>query len=263
MTYRDKYYENLNHPQILDYGTYLNCEQLLGCQTPLNELCNGDELQFQIVHQVEELWMKLIIYSLVDVLEYLQAENTLRVLTLFKRVHGIQRMMIQQLDLLETMSPREYQEIRLQLGNGSGQESPGFQTLLRMPKDLWHEFNLQYLSRRGLSVADVYDGQYSHDESYAVAEALVEFDELMQKFRANHLYLIQRSIGLGSSSLKGRPVELLANGCKHQFFPELWAVRSAMTDAWGQKHGRVREKITPTTSTNPSRPQGSGQCPMS
>ncbi|GAC33749.1 tryptophan 2,3-dioxygenase [Paraglaciecola polaris LMG 21857] len=229
---------------MLDYGTYLNCQQLLSAQKPLTELCNGDELQFQIVHQVEELWMKLMIYTLVDVLEYMQQENTLRVVSLMKRVTFIQRMMSQQLDLLETMSPKEYQQIRLQLGNGSGQESPGFRTLLKMPEDMWQVFEAHYLVGRGKSIEQIYDSQYSHDDSYILAECLAEFDEQLQKFRNLHMFLIQRSIGLEAKSLKGRAVTILENGAKHRFFAQLWDIRSAMTNTWGQAYGEIRDSIS-------------------
>lgn len=240
---REDYYARIENPEMLDYGVYLNCDRLLTCQKPLDDLCNADELQFQIVHQVEELWMKLMSFTLVDVIEYLKAGETHRVVTLMGRVHRLQRMMIQQLDVLETMSPKEYQEIRLQLGNGSGQESPGFRTLLKMPPDLWKAFVAQYLAPTGRTVADVYDEGYTHDDAYVIAEALIEFDELFQKFRWHHLFLIHRSIGLGSKSLKGRPVDLLQSGAKHRFFPELWDIRGAMTDSWGGEYGVVRKPI--------------------
>ena len=115
----------MNGEGTLDYELYLNTKALLSCQKDFHEFCNHDELQFQIVHQVEELWMKLIGYTLLDVDDYLQQENTNRVLTLMHRVRIALRLMTEQLSLLETMSPKEYQEIRVQLGNGSGQESPG------------------------------------------------------------------------------------------------------------------------------------------
>ena len=187
--------------------------------------------------------MKLMAYTLVDVIGYLEQGNTNRVVTLMGRVHRLMRLMTAQLDVLETMSPREYQEIRLQLGNGSGQESPGFQTLLRMPRDLWEAYKSTYLGARGLTVADIYDAKYDHGDSYVVAEALIEYDELFQKFRAMHLYLIHRSIGLGSRSLKGRPVEMLESGTRRRFFPDLWDVRCDMTDAWGASYGVVRDAI--------------------
>lgn len=240
---REDYYARIEQPELRDYGIYLKVDKLLDCQKPLASLVNADELQFQIVHQVEELWMKLMAYTLVDVIDYLEKADTLRIVTLMGRVHRLMRMMTQQLDLLETMSPKEYQEIRLQLGNGSGQESPGFKFLLRIPPDLWKAFKASYLDGRGLTVDDIYDAKYDHGESYAVAEALVEFDELFQKFRAHHVYLIHRSIGLGSKSLKGRPVDLLQAGARHRFFPELWDIRCDMTDRWGAEYGVVRETL--------------------
>ncbi|MDT0681619.1 tryptophan 2,3-dioxygenase family protein [Roseicyclus sp. F158] len=240
---RERYHRMIEEPQMLDYGVYLNVDQLLTAQKPLAEMCNPDELQFQIVHQVEELWMKLMAYTLVDVMDYLREGNTNRVVTLMGRVHRLIRLMTNQLEVLETMSPREYQEIRLQLGNGSGQESPGFQTLLRMPSDLWEAYKATYLDGKGLTVAEVYDSKYDHGDSYVVGEALIEYDELFQKFRSDHIQLIHRSIGLGSRSLKGRPVELLENGARHRFFPELWDVRCDMTDSWGTSYGVVRDAI--------------------
>lgn len=242
--FRDKYINELNNPQMLDYGVYLQCDKLLSCQKPLNELSTHDELQFQLVHQVEELWMKQIIFTLIDVMEKLAAGSSIPVLSQMKRVHMIQRLMIQQLDLLETMSPKEYQQIRLQLGNGSGQESPGFNTLMKMPVDIWHLFEKHYLLDREQTVQDIYDTQFRHCDAYAVAEALIEFDELMQKFRANHMFLIRRSIGISANSLKGRPVEILQKGARHQFFPELWEVRGIMSDSWGQEYGKVRDSIS-------------------
>src|SRR6516164_1071303 len=84
----------------LDYELYLNTKTLLSCQSKFADFCNKDELQFQIVHQIEELWMKLIAYTLLDIDEYLQQQNTNRVLTLFRRVHIAQKLMSEQLELL-------------------------------------------------------------------------------------------------------------------------------------------------------------------
>ena len=240
---REQFYEIMGGEGTLDYELYLNTKTLLACQTKFEELCNADELQFQVVHQVEELWMKLIAYTLLDIDDYLQQENTNRLLTLFRRVHTLQRLMIQQIALLEIMSPKEYQEIRLRLGNGSGQESPGFRTLLKMYQPIWSSFEQFYLIKRGLNIEKIYDSQYDHGDAYVVAEALAEFDELFQKFRFEHMQLIHRTIGFGSKSLKGRPVEILEDGMRHKFFPELWEIRNEMTDKWGVEYGVKRDPI--------------------
>lgn len=240
---RAYFYSIMNGEGTLDYEIYLNTKALLSCQKDFKDFCNGDELQFQVVHQVEEMWMKLIGYSLLDIDDYLQQQNTQRVITLFRRVHLALRLMTEQLALLETMSPKEYQEIRLHLGNGSGQESPGFRCLLKMHPHIWQSFKSCYLDKSGLTLEQIYNSQYSHSNAYVVAEALAEFDELFQRFRFVHLQLIERSIGLGSQSLKGRPVELLKEGLRTRFFPELWEIRHQMTDAWGAEYGRVRDSI--------------------
>lgn len=240
---REQFYALMGGEGTLDYELYLNTPKLLSCQSKFEDFCNRDELQFQVVHQIEELWMKLIAYTLLDIDEYLQQENTNRVLTLFRRVHIAQKLMIEQLALLETMSPKEYQEIRKRLGNGSGQESPGFRVLLKMYQPLWNSFQMHYLDKHGLTVEKIYDSEYSHGDAYVVAEALAEFDELFQRFRAVHMQLIMRTIGLGAKSLKGRSVDLLNEGLRVRFFPELWEIRSQMTDHWGGEHGVVRDPI--------------------
>jgi len=240
---REHFYSLIGGAGDLYYELYLNTKALLSCQKEFASFCNADELQFQIVHQVEELWMKLIAYTLLDIDDYLQKENTNRVVTLFRRVHLTVRLMTEQLGLLETMSPKEYQEIRLQLGHGSGQESPGFRVLLKMHAPIWESFKKHYLDQHGLTIEKIYNSEYSHSDAYVVAESLAEYDELFQKFRYHHLQLIHRSIGLGAKSLKGRAVELLEDGLRVQFFRELWDIRNRMTDEWGAQYGVVRDAI--------------------
>jgi tryptophan 2,3-dioxygenase len=240
---REQFYSMMSGEGTLDYELYLNTKALLSCQSKFDELCNADELQFQVVHQVEELWMKLIAYTLLDIDEYLQQENTNRVITLFRRVHLVQKMMIQQIALLETMSPKEYQAIRTRLGNGSGQESPGFRVLLKMFQPLWNSFKSSYLEKHQLTVEKIYDSEYSHSDAYVVAEALAEFDALFQKFRYEHMQLIHRTIGFGAKSLKGRAVEILEEGMRQKFFPELWEIRGHMTDKWGAQYGVKRDPL--------------------
>lgn len=240
---RDFFYSIMNGEGTLDYELYLKTKALLSCQKDFKDFCNADELQFQIVHQVEEMWMKLIGYTLLDIDDYIEKENTNRIITLFRRVHIALRLMIEQLGLLETMSPKEYQEIRLRLGNGSGQESPGFRTLLRMHTPLWQSFKTHYIDKHNLTIEKIYNSEYTHSGAYVVAEAFAEFDELFQRFRAVHMQLIMRTIGLGAKSLKGRSVDLLNEGLRVRFFPELWEVRSQMTDHWGGEYGVVRDSI--------------------
>jgi len=187
--------------------------------------------------------MKLLAYSLLDIDEYMQAEDTNRIITLFKRVYRIQEEMIHLFSLLDTMSPKEYQEIRLKLAGGSGLGSPGFNTLREMGSHLWKSFTSRYLDNHDLTVEKIYDDAYTYSDAYMVAEALADYDELIQMFRYRHLQPIQRSIGMGSKSLRGRPVQFLEEGLAHRFFPALWEIRNKMTDQWASKHGEVRDPL--------------------
>jgi tryptophan 2,3-dioxygenase len=240
---RNYIYATMHGEGNTDYEIYLNTKALLSCQSDFDELCNGDELQFQIVHQIQELLMKLIAYTLMDIDDYMQAEDTNRIISLFKRAYRLQEEMIHLFSLLDTMSPKEYQEIRLKLGGGSGLGSPGFRTLCEMGGHLWASFKSHYLDKHDLTVEKIYDDEYSHSDAYVVAEALADYDELFQRFRYLHLQHIQRSIGLGSKSLRGRPVQLLEKGLTHRFFPELWEIRNKMTDQWASKYGEVRDPL--------------------
>jgi tryptophan 2,3-dioxygenase len=240
---RNYFYKKMQGEGNTDYEIYLNTRTLLSCQSDFDELRNGDELQFQIVHQIQELLMKLLAYTLLDIDAFMQTEDTNRILTLFKRVYRLQEKMIHLFSLLDTMSPKEYLEIRLKLGGGSGQGSPGFKTLFEMGKPLWESFKSNYLDKHDLSVEKIYDDDYTHSYAYVVAEALADYDELFQRFRYHHLQHIQRSIGLGAKSLKGRPVQLLEKGLSHRFFPELWKIRNQMTDRWTSDYGEVRDPL--------------------
>lgn len=202
-----------------DYEAYLKTGTLLSCQKRPFELCHSEEMVFQIVHQVQELWMKAIGHTLLDIDDLIRSERTLRALTLFRRVHMLQSRLIDGLAVLETVSPKDYQEIRQHLGNGSGQDSPGFRRLLRMSPCLWESFASSYLERRGLNVGTIYDAEYRHDDAYMLAEALVEYDELFQRFRFHHLQLIERTLGKSARSLKGVPSHFSRRACGTAFSP--------------------------------------------
>jgi tryptophan 2,3-dioxygenase len=219
---------------LTDYEKYIRTDELLALQKPADGLTCHDELQFQVVHQAAELWMKLIEHELrfaVALLDQGPAQVP-RVLTHLGRVNRIQRVLLHQLDLLDTMSPADYMTIRTGLGRGSGQESPGFKTMLRLPGEIvWPAF-AAFLEGTGKSLRDIYEHPHDHHQLFQVCEALVEYDQLLQLWRQRHLMLVYRIIGAGTPSLKGKPSDLLAHGMKQRFFPELWAVRDQVFEDW-------------------------------
>lgn len=220
---------------LTDYEKYLRTDELLALQKPAAELSCHDELQFQIVHQAAELWMKLVEHELVFAAARMRADDPAQATRTLGRVGLAQDLLTRELDLLDTMAPRDYMTIRESLGRGSGQESPGFKRLLKLPDEVWPEF-AALLERRGVSLRELYETPSAHADLFALAEALTDFDQRLQGWRARHLTLVYRQIGAGTPSLKGKPSELLADGMKHRFFPELWRVRDELFAEWTRAH---------------------------
>jgi tryptophan 2,3-dioxygenase len=151
------------------------------------------------------------------------------------RVGEIQRLLVEQITLLDTMAPRDYMTIRNALGRGSGQESPGFKALCRMPESLWPCFE-KLLLRRGVTLRAIHEQPDEHPELFTLAEAMLDIDQALQLWRERHLKLVFRQIGAGTPSLKGKPSELLAEGMRHRFFPKLWEVRDELFAEWAAAH---------------------------
>jgi tryptophan 2,3-dioxygenase len=148
------------------------------------------------------------------------------------RVARVQRVLLQSIDLLDTMAPTDYMTIRTGLGRGSGQESPGFRTMLRLPGELVWPAVSAFLEGRGVTLRQIYDRPHDHHELFRLCEGLVDYDQLLQAWRQRHLTLVYRIIGTGTPSLKGKHSDLLAHGMKQRFFPKLWDVRDEVFGDW-------------------------------
>ena len=220
---------------LSDYEKYIRTEELLALQKRPEQLSCHDELQFQVVHQVAELWMRLIEHELTFAGARMQAGELIEATRTLRRVAEIQALLLSQLGLLDTMAPKSYMTIRNALGRGSGQESPGFKRLLQLPDEVWPTF-VAALAQRSVTLRQVYEAPEAQPELFSLAEALIEVDQRLQLWRQRHLVLVFRQIGAGTPSLKGKASELLAEGMKHRFFPKLWEVRDELFAEWTKDH---------------------------
>lgn len=105
----------------MTYGDYLQLDTLLSNQKRLSN--HHDELLFIIIHQVSELWLKLIIHEIKAATEALEQEDFRGTFKMLSRVSKIQSQIIQAWDVLSTLTPAEYMEFRHKLGNASGFQS--------------------------------------------------------------------------------------------------------------------------------------------
>ena len=217
---------------LTDYEKYIRTEELLGLQKPPATLTCHDELQFQIVHQAHELYMKLVEHELRFMCQLLAENQVARAVTTLHRVATTQRVMLHSIDLLDTMAPTDYMTIRTGLGRGSGQESPGFRTMVKLPGELVGPAFQAFLDKRGITLRQIYEDPHAHHELFQLCEGLVDYDQLLQTWRQRHLTLVYRIIGTGTPSLKGKHSDLLSHGMKQRFFPKLWDVRDEIYADW-------------------------------
>ena len=219
---------------LTEYEKYIRTEELLALQKSPAKLTCHDEMQFQVVHQVAELWMKLCEFELRSVAWLLDEDKLSLSVSRLVRVGRIQRLLVEQMDLIDTMTPKAYMTVRSGLGRGSGQESPGFKSLLRLPGELLWPALSGLLERRKTTLREIYEEPNDHHELLTLCERYVDFDQLLQFWRHRHLLMVYRIIGEGTPSLKGKPSDLLAKGMKQRFFPALWNVRDELFGEWSK-----------------------------
>src|ERR671930_2726478 len=115
--------------ELLTYGDYLKLPELLSLQQLLSDPPVHDELLFIVVHQAYELWFKQLLFELGSVRERLFAGDTERARHYLTRVSAIERVLIEHLEVLETMSPQDFLRFREHLAPASGFQSAQFREL--------------------------------------------------------------------------------------------------------------------------------------
>jgi tryptophan 2,3-dioxygenase len=216
-------------PGASDYERYLRTDELLSLQKTPAEQVHRDELLFQTVHQSSELWLKLASAETEEAVALLQRDEIAAALRLLRRASLALQLITGQLDMLEQMSPWEYQEVRAVLGHGSGFDSPGFRSLRGVVPPLGQALSV-LVRKRQLTLEDVYVHGREHEDLYQLAEALTELDERLTLWRVRHYKVVARIIGDEVVGTQGTPVELLGGLIKQTFFPELWAIRNRLTN---------------------------------
>ena len=228
-TEADEFAPILDGPGESDYERYLRTDELLALQKGPEEWVHRDELLFQTVHQSSELWLKHAWMEAEEATRLIEQRNLAAALRLLRRSCAALGYVVGFLEHLELMSPWEYQEVRRVLGHGSGFDSPGFREIRRVSPGLLESFHV-VRRERGLSLLEVYTRGREHEDLYQLAELLTEWDERVGIWRFRHFKVVARIIGEDVVGTQGTPVELLAGLIKHKMFPELWSVRTELTE---------------------------------
>lgn len=209
------------------YERYLRTDELLALQKPIAERLHPDEFVFQITHQTFELWWRLTLELLDAATDALRADDWQTAVAALHRAIAAQDVIRAAMRQLELVPPADFLVIREGLGDGNGGDSPGFRGILRATPGLWDAYAAA-LDRAGVALVDLYASPRAWPALYACAEALTDFDEQFHLFRAAHLKLAQRHLGLQSTGTGGMPVNAMERSLHHLLFPALWQARDAL-----------------------------------
>lgn len=221
----------------LDYEVYLRTSELLSLQHPSDERVHPDELVFQIVHQAQELWLKLLAHECVVLVDAMDAGDWGAAERTLERCRRILRSLHEAMEVLSTLTPKAFQVIRRSLGEGSGLQSPGFAGI-RAAVAVVDDARRAALERSSTTLESVYrHGRPSH--LLSLCESLADLDVAFQQWLTSHFHLVRRTIGVHREvpALDGYPTKALEVRMKRPLFPELWEVRIALTKTWNREGG--------------------------
>lgn len=227
------------------YASYLRLDEVLNAQSPLTDV--PDERLFIVTHQALELWFSEGLREIDRVVAWLGEDEVEAARRGVTRLCRIVELWIQHLEVLDTMPSSAFRAFRTALGSASGLASAQFRMLEvnsgldrgDLPPNagdggvrdrtagpgLRHSFT-HYAARHGITLADVYAKANEHSALRSLAEELVEYDILFNRWRHRHRLLVRRAIGdvPGTGGTNGS--RYLASTLDKWFFPEIWHARS-------------------------------------
>jgi len=250
---------------LLTYGSYLHLPQLLDQQVPESTPPAHDELLFITIHQVYELWFKLLLAELTDARDRMMAGEVYLPRVRLERCQSIMRVLITQVDVIDTMTPQDFLAFRQKLAPASGFQSSQFREIeflsgLKGPGYIKRFRGLTQEERDQLTVRldepSLWDGYLAalrhagfavdtpeerteamrtvaHDRAgygglWDLAEAMLDHDQSWALWRARHVLMAERQIGTKPGTGGSAGGAYLRSRIDLRFYPELWELRSVL-----------------------------------
>lgn len=246
----------------LSYNRYLKIPELIQLQETLSDPPSHDELLFIIIHQTYELWFKQILHEIDATIDWINKGRTFRANHSLRAVVGIEKVLITQIHLLETMAQIGFLEFRDKLNPASGFQSMQFRELefvsgqknekileafknddfaYQRLKQRFDDPDLgdafwALLERTGFAVdthearvraiVDVLSHPEKHAEIFMMQDLLIEHDENIALWRSHHVLMVERMLGMKRGTGGSEGVGYLATTLTKKFFPELWEART-------------------------------------
>jgi tryptophan 2,3-dioxygenase len=243
----------------LSYNKYLRVQDLINLQDCLSDPAHHDELLFITVHQAYELWFKQVLHELDAAIMFLGEDRLPAATRAIKRIVEIEKLLVQQIHILESMTPISFLAFRDQLNPASGFQSMQFreiefssglkdERIVREFKDDQFAFDrlqarlaqpsladafYRALERRGFDVSqraqailEILTHFESRYEEFQLAEALMEHDEYFSLWRSHHIKMVERMVGAKRGTGGSEGIGYLKTTLDKKFYPELWEART-------------------------------------
>ncbi len=246
----------------LSYNQYLKVRELIELQETLSEPTSHDELLFIVIHQTYELWFKQVLHEIDATIGWLSQGRKFRVNHSLKAATAIEKVMVSQIHILESMAQIGFLEFRDKLNPASGFQSMQFRELefVSGAKDQrildFFEFDefahgrlkkrfeapslgdafWALLEREGFKVEEQEDKMDSivkilkkpeeQPELFIMQDLLIEHDEQIALWRYHHVLMVERMLGMKPGTGGSEGVGYLLTTLSKKFFPEIWEART-------------------------------------
>ncbi|MBK8148696.1 MAG: tryptophan 2,3-dioxygenase [Acidobacteria bacterium] len=246
----------------LSYNKYLKVPELIDLQETLSEPTSHDELLFIIIHQTYELWFKQILHEVDATLGWLGEGRMFRANHSLKAVTSIEKIMVSQIHILESMAQIGFLEFRDRLNPASGFQSMQFRELefssgakdekiLKFfefdefaHKRLEKRYNTpsladafwELLERNGFAVSTDDDRVASivqilrkpetYPDLFNMQDLLIDHDENIALWRYHHVLMVERMLGMKRGTGGSEGAGYLRTTLSKKFFPEIWEART-------------------------------------
>jgi tryptophan 2,3-dioxygenase len=246
----------------LSYNKYLKVPELIRLQETLSDPASHDELLFIIIHQTYELWFKQILHEIDATIVWMNEGRSFRANHSLRAVVGIEKVLVTQIHLLETMAQIGFLEFRDKLNPASGFQSMQFRELefvsgqknekvLSAFKD--DEFARERLSQRlaepGLddafwamlgranfavgsredrvqTIVEILTHPEKNADYFIMQDLLIDHDENISLWRYHHVLMVERMLGMKPGTGGSEGVGYLMTTVTKKFFPEIWEART-------------------------------------
>jgi tryptophan 2,3-dioxygenase len=244
---------------LLSYNKYLRVQDLINLQDCLSDPAHHDELLFITVHQAYELWFKQILHEIDAAISFLQQDRLPAATRVLNRVVDIEKLLLDQIHILESMTPINFLAFRDQLNPASGFQSMQFREIefssglkderivrefaedqfarerleARLAQPSLADVFYQALQRRGFDVShrarailEILTHFEERYEEFQLAEALMEHDEYFSLWRSHHIKMVERMVGAKRGTGGSEGIGYLKTTLDKKFYPELWEART-------------------------------------